>query len=212
MPRTALLSWRLIVIAAMLGLLASIVTTGLSVLWTHRAPGVFGAHNLDGRFVREGEHTYFTERSRAVGMDYYLSYRTAPVADDRVSTGKDYRPRYARNAFHNHANSVITYDAGWPLRVVRGTRVVPPNAADPAYEIGIWRVNGVVVPLWPIWINTTASIVLFGGLATIPMVGWARARATRRRRRGVCVGCGYDLGGLDNLDVACPECGTKGRS
>lgn len=198
---------RLILVTAFFGLVGTLAVAVLCIFLTQQGPGVFGAHNLDGRFVREGGHTYFTERSRGTGMDSYLSYRTAPVADDRVSGGRqDYRPAYARNAFHDHANSVVTYDAGWPLRVVRGAEVVPSNAADAAYRVGLWRVAGGVVPFWPIWMNLAASVAFYGAIVLIPMWASRRVRGFRRRKRGWCAACGYDLAGQG---VRCPECGQQ---
>jgi len=57
------------------------------------------------------------------------------------------------------------------------------------------------VPLWQI----------AAALAAYPIFVMARRDETRRRRRsrGQCVACGYDLTG--NLSGVCPECGTEAK-
>ena len=70
---------------------------------------------------------------------------------------------------------------------------------------GRWEgfANGVSykvrVPLW-------APLALF---ATYPTVAFIRgpARRWRRRRKGLCLKCGYNLTG--NVSGICPECGTR---
>ena len=55
--------------------------------------------------------------------------------------------------------------------------------------------------LWPGLIaDTLFYALLFAGLHQL--AGWRRR--TRRRRRGRCAACGYDLTGIDGV---CPECG-----
>jgi hypothetical protein len=54
--------------------------------------------------------------------------------------------------------------------------------------------TGIGIPLWP--------VLAAGGLAA----WWVRRRHRARLRRGGCLKCGYDLGGLDV--PRCPECGT----
>lgn len=59
------------------------------------------------------------------------------------------------------------------------------------------RVTGAILPLWKLFI-------LF---AIYPTIAFIRGpvRRWRRRKRGLCVNCGYDLTG--NVSVVCPECG-----
>lgn len=58
-----------------------------------------------------------------------------------------------------------------------------------------WR-----LPLW-------ASVLLFSAYPFVALIG-SRARLRHRRRvRGLCVECGYDLTG--NVSGKCPECGTE---
>ena len=51
----------------------------------------------------------------------------------------------------------------------------------------------------PHWMAVTVS----AGLLARSVIPW---RSERRRRRGLCPACGYDLKGA--LDQGCPECGT----
>ncbi len=61
------------------------------------------------------------------------------------------------------------------------------------------RVRGVQLPMWS----------LFTLLATYPTIAFIRGplRRWRRRRRGLCVACGYDLTG--NVTGVCSECGEE---
>ena len=71
-----------------------------------------------------------------------------------------------------------------------------------------------ILPLRPIWPGFAVDALLF----TVPaylalvLVGECAAmlRRWRRRRKGLCPACGYDLAGLDG--TRCPECGRADSS
>jgi hypothetical protein len=60
-----------------------------------------------------------------------------------------------------------------------------------------WNKMKIIFPLW-------APLLVFG---TYPTISFIRGplRRRRRRRRGLCVHCGYNLTGLP--EPRCPECG-----
>ena len=60
--------------------------------------------------------------------------------------------------------------------------------------------GGVVVMAIPFW-----SVALGGITLGVGVFGYPTLRRTRRRRRGRCLKCGYDLAGT--VDEVCPECG-----
>lgn len=60
-----------------------------------------------------------------------------------------------------------------------------------------------IIPLTPMWPGFLADTALFAGLFGLPWFVGSTRRAWRRRR-GVCVRCGYERRGAER----CPECGT----
>jgi hypothetical protein len=66
---------------------------------------------------------------------------------------------------------------------------------------GYGRFVRVGFPLWLVFVT----------LAAVPTIAFIRGplRQWRRRRRGLCVSCGYNLTG--NLSGSCPECGASTR-
>ena len=64
-------------------------------------------------------------------------------------------------------------------------------------EHGIYRTIAVRIPTWQL---VVALLALPALLVVFPAV-----RRSRRRRRGACLKCGYDLTG--NETGVCPECG-----
>lgn len=67
------------------------------------------------------------------------------------------------------------------------------------------RVNRVV-PVNPYWPGLLADIGLWSLLVPITALTFSLLRHVQRRRRGLCVSCGYDLAGVTN--AICPECGS----
>ena len=70
---------------------------------------------------------------------------------------------------------------------------------EPDGTLLYYRQCAVTVPLW----------FLFSVFAAYPTVAFIRGpvRRYRRRRKGLCVKCGYDLTG--NVSGICPECGAE---
>ncbi len=113
---------------------------------------------------------------------------------------------------------------GWPLACLRGGYTVADyrkqdTVRDNHGVIRIWRtvafwgsarrfgkklVSLPVIPDWPAFLG---SVLLYGALSFAGVSAWRSARGWRRRRRGRCVACGYDLRG--NVSGTCPECGRR---
>ncbi len=111
---------------------------------------------------------------------------------------------------------------GWPLHCLRGGFTTPnyrkqDTVRDNHGVIRIWRTVAfwgsarrfgkklVSLPLIPDWPAFLGSVLLYGALSFASGTAWRSARGWRRRRRGMCVACGYDLTG--NVSGTCPECG-----
>ncbi len=67
--------------------------------------------------------------------------------------------------------------------------------------------KNTLLPIMPIWLGFSANTLLYGALAWGVLFAPGVVRRWRRRRRGACVGCGYDLKGIAPGGV-CPECGA----
>lgn len=84
------------------------------------------------------------------------------------------------------------------------------NPSQNAYRHPPDPLDRFALPLRPLWpgflINTFFYAILAFALVRTPRV----VRRAIRRRRGRCVGCGYDRDGLDP-EAACPECGVGVR-
>ncbi|MFG0252059.1 MAG: hypothetical protein ACF8NJ_04210 [Phycisphaerales bacterium JB038] len=81
-----------------------------------------------------------------------------------------------------------------------------PQAAGPADFGPGWRLSkGQPLPYEPIWAGMRFNIAVFGGLWGAVLLAGLAGRQLRRRRRGYCLACGYDLRG--ELGGGCPECG-----
>lgn len=61
------------------------------------------------------------------------------------------------------------------------------------------------LPLMPVWPGFFVNSLLYSAIACALLCGPGMARRLRRRRRGWCISCGYDLAGLPK----CPECGRN---
>jgi hypothetical protein len=64
--------------------------------------------------------------------------------------------------------------------------------------------------VWSGYVHNAAAILMLAWLPFACHGTWRFARdlgPNRRRRRGLCVACGYDLAGVRER---CPECGTEG--
>lgn len=70
------------------------------------------------------------------------------------------------------------------------------------------------VPTKPIWPGFLANTLVYGLFMCGLLYGMRTASRFIRRRRGLCIKCGYDLRGASGGGGGgvCPECGESGRS
>ena len=91
------------------------------------------------------------------------------------------------------ADGTIRTGPDWLMKNVWPTPAAPAVPLRPTYRL----VTTIHIPLW-------GPLVL---LLAWPTVAFLRGplRRWRRRRKGLCLACGYDLTG--NVSGVCPECG-----
>ncbi|MEM7629741.1 MAG: hypothetical protein AAF356_10015 [Planctomycetota bacterium] len=121
---------------------------------------------------------------------------------------------------------------GWPFRSCRMTWVERQDGTldpfrgvlvDPAAVPRSWRSGASMyypgnetlgaIPAYPMLTGTLGNTVVFGGVGLL--AAWLTGLIRRRRRhsRGLCVSCGYDLGGSStDASSLCPECGHASRA
>jgi hypothetical protein len=105
------------------------------------------------------------------------------------------------------SKTVANHDAECPIASPRHHASSLP-AVTMHFDFGVsfstwvlagWRTRNLYVPLW-------LMCLLFAAYPTIAFIR-GPVRRYRRRRKGLCIRCGYDLTG--NVSGTCPECGTE---
>lgn len=104
------------------------------------------------------------------------------------------------------------FRAGWPMHAATAIKIVgPPQAATGVVGGLDLTVRGdyIVVPYMPLPLGDFANTLFYATLtlALLTALRWWRTR--RRRKRGQCLACGYELG--DGVGV-CPECGLAAQA
>ncbi|MEO1008498.1 MAG: hypothetical protein AAFX79_08020 [Planctomycetota bacterium] len=61
------------------------------------------------------------------------------------------------------------------------------------------------MPILPYWPGLFANTAFYAALVFLPWTTLRWRRIARRRKRGLCVACNYELG---EAVVRCPECGA----
>ncbi len=106
---------------------------------------------------------------------------------------------------------VLRIRAGWPLRAVEGASwraAGTPTAGTPKVTpdaLVVLPANGLKILLRPVWPGFAINTLLYAGVLWLLTLGSFTARRIIRRRRGLCIKCGYDLRGTEH--AKCPECG-----
>ncbi len=62
------------------------------------------------------------------------------------------------------------------------------------------------LPLRPIWPGFAINTIFYAAILWLLTLGPFNARRFIRRKRGLCINCGYDLRGAEH--EVCPECGA----
>ena len=94
--------------------------------------------------------------------------------------------------------------AQWP-NVITDPRLSAIIIASPMG--GNYALSQRALPLRPIWPGFAVNTIFYATLLWLFIFAAYALRRRARRKRGLCVACGYDLRG--NLPQGCPECGWR---
>ncbi|MCZ6850308.1 MAG: hypothetical protein O7F17_01560 [Planctomycetota bacterium] len=171
----------------------------------------------------EQEEIYLTESER--------QFRQAEEAIDQadINEARTWQPGKPGVCY------LTVIDAGWPFYALEGSRwrrdddrwggkrITTIRLLDGAINIDMnpvqpqWtlrsapiQVTGLsqkrLLPLRPIWAGFAVNTIFYAAILWLIIPGPFALRRHLRRKRGLCVACGYDLRHAEH--DACPECGA----
>jgi len=208
---------RTILLALVLGLVTAWLSGPFVAL---TAPWLFDGHSNRTTISRHG--TLGTEhvRVRLWPSPFQDDWRFSTfrgdgsIFDDPINLANI--PEYVKRTEIGDAaryRSVGTYSAGWPIQCVRGWTTSDDymGKSDRHWLIIIRGLHSTPRPTWiplqPIPERFATNAAIHAGFWFVLVSAIGAERSARRRRRGQCLRCGYDL--RDVPDAApCPECGT----
>ncbi len=107
--------------------------------------------------------------------------------------------------------------AGWPFRSLMAQPRQMGLPFKESIERGVFPPKWVYllnpkpgrrIPLHPIWPGFAINTIFYAAILWLVILGPFTARRIIRRKRGLCINCGYDLRGTEH--EVCPECGVAG--
>jgi len=112
--------------------------------------------------------------------------------------------------------SCAVYAAGWPRRAITGRLYIDLDVIPYALR-GEWVVilpppkpmrndQSRLLPLQPLWPGFAINTLFYAVVLWMLVAGPRALNRKRRRMRGLCVKCAYDLRGTSS--GVCPECGA----
>ena len=154
----------------------------------------------------------------------YYSYwdtRNERVDCDEVERSTDLRPfELAPSWADLRMPPAIDYEIrwvhafGWPF--VSMWREYSPSGTGygwkvlHGFEVAFLHPDGSsprAIPLDPIWSGFAINTIFYAAVLWLLTLGPFAARRMIRRKRGLCIKCGYDL--RDDFSAGCPECGWR---
>ncbi len=139
-----------------------------------------------------------------------VAVRVANVGVTRVSLWKPVA--YPPEGTLDH-DLVRRIRAGLPLRAVEGAywqAAGTPTAGTPKVipdAVVVLPANGLKILLRPVWPGFAINTIFYVLILWMLTLGPFAMRRAIRRKRGLCINCGYDL--RNDFSAGCPECGWR---
>ena len=135
----------------------------------------------------------FLEVPRNAGCDLYIDYMWLPFA---IQTRVGWPTRALSDELWKEPNGNQLWQHSDGVRFPNLFGLFPP-------------VKNFTVPLRPIWPGFGINTVFYAAILWSLTLGPFTARRIIRRKRGLCINCGYDLRGTSGDGGVCPECGAE---
>lgn len=207
-PRT---SWqRRALVCLGIGVMLNVLVSWSIALWRPDVLRDIVAHRTDRRLVLDGLVFHEFSAGSSIGLASRV-WKTVQRADE-IDSGAavDYTMVFEHTTgfpFPNMRSRII--GVPWPSAKWRAQGVVLPDA----WPLDQLRFHQTAfgqsmayrpLPIRPVLQWFVPSVLLWAGVVAAIWFIAMRVLATSRRSRGRCVGCAYELRGLQ----ACPECGV----
>ena len=105
--------------------------------------------------------------------------------------------------------ATVTSEHNWPLQKMQGwpmlsfSEQVPPD--DYPAAVTVIEFKNAKLAYGPMWPGFAINTLLYTVILWLLICGPFELRRLLRRKRGLCITCGYDLRGAEH--ERCPECG-----
>lgn len=204
---------RMVVVSAVAGAVLAVASVPVGKIISDRVLRTPNAQAFQGRFwLDKGDHQIYVYHRRDPFRAHWESSIVPTGMFDAPGPeferpASDPRPLHSRRAFTGHVQSIVSTSAGWPWQAGQG-RAIMDGTPSRVWREGIPTVTiGPVafkLPLRPIWLGLLGNTLFYAAIVLVMLVALRFHRTRRRRGRGRCVACGYELG--EGVGV-CPECG-----